>query len=350
MEMTAELKRFVVDFLKDRGLSADAMTFQFLGGDGSKRMFWRVSIPLPGIDFVIMANPPTDEAAGRENFAYLMIGKHLLKKGVPVPDIYRYELDHGWFIMKDLGAVSLQDAVSSLRDPLSVYETVVKCLFRLQIEGAKDFDPNWCCQTERYDRTVMLRYEADYFKDAFLAGYLGLKKEWPELHQSFHHLAEKASCARHEFFLHRDFQSRNIMVSKGTIGIVDWQGGRLGPLGYDLASLLIDPYSSLSSRQRERIYTYYLSLVRAHDAGLVAPFESYYPYLAIQRNIQILGAFSYLTKVMKKPYFEAYIPRALETLNQMLHLVEDREVLPLKDFVTRLWRDRKQSTGHEIRG
>ena len=283
-----------------------------------------------------MANPPADDVARRENLAYLMIGRHLRSKGAPLPEIYRYDLEKGWFIMEDMGHMNLQDIVSSGEDPLPIYEKVLHHLFRLQTKGANDFDPKWCCQTERYDRTVMLKYEAHYFRDAFLGRYLGLKGDSPELEAAFSHLAEKASKAGCGFFLHRDFQSRNIMLSKGNIGIIDWQGGRLGPLGYDLASLIIDPYTCLTREQKTEVYHRYLALIKEHNPAWVESFERYYPYLAIQRNLQILGAFSYLTMVMNKPYFEAYIPEAFNTLDGLLHQVKERELSPLRGLVTGL--------------
>ena len=238
--------------------------------------------------------------------------------------------------MEDMGTISLQQYVSSTENPLPIYKKVLEHLFRLQIEGAKDFDTAWCCQTKKYDYTVMRRYEADYFKDAYLCGYLGLKKEWSELETSFDHLAETASRAEARFFLHRDSQSRNIMISKEKIGIIDWQGGRLGPLGYDLAALLIDPYAGLSLQQREDLYQSYIHLIKEHNFNWIDSFEIYYPYLAIQRNLQILGAFSFLTKVRIKRYFEAYIPPALKTLHDLLNQLNDPKLSPLRDLITNL--------------
>jgi hypothetical protein len=235
--------------------------------------------------------------------------------------------------MEDMGNTRLQDLVASGSDPLPTYEKVLERLFRLQIEGARDFDTKWCCQTEKYDHVVMRKYEADYFREAFLYHYLGLKREWPELEPPFVHLAQTASRADNNLFLHRDFQSRNIMVSKEKIGIIDWQGGRLGPLGYDLASLLIDPYAGLSSGQRHQIYHGYLDLVKAHNNEWVGPFERSFPYLAIQRNLQILGAFSYLATMMHKKHFEAYIPAALKTLHELLYQLNDGQLSPLSRLV-----------------
>jgi len=334
--MNSNLKNAIVEFLKQRDQATEDLSFARLPGDGSRRIFWRITSQRTGISLIAMANPPADDAARRENLAYLRIGRHLHSKGAPLPEIHRHDLEKGWFIMEDMGHTNLQYVVSSGDDPLPVYEKVLGHLFQFQIEGAAGFDPAWCCQTERYDRTVMLQYEAHYFRDAFLGRYLGLKGEWPELEAAFSHLAEKASRAGCGFFLHRDFQSRNIMLSKGNVGIIDWQGGRFGPLGYDLASLIIDPYTRLSRGQKNSVYRIYLALIKEHNPAWVESFERYYPYLAIQRNLQILGAFSYLTIVMSKTYFEAYIPEALRTLDGLLHHVRDQEISHLRDLIAGL--------------
>ena len=334
--MNPDLKKPILEFLKQRDQATEDLSFERLPGDGSRRIFWRISSQRSNISLIAMTNPPANDAARRENLAYLMIGRHLRRKGAPLPEILRHDLEKGWFIMEDMGHMSLQDLVSSGEEPLPVYKKVLHHLFRLQTKGVNDFDPKWCCQTERYDRTVMLTYEAHYSRDAFLGRYLGLKAAWPELEAALSHLAERASRAGCGFFLHRDFQSRNIMLSKGNVGIIDWQGGRLGPLGYDLASLIIDPYTRLSRGQKIEVYQRYLALIREHNAAWVESFERYYPYLAIQRNLQILGAFSYLTMVMNKTYFEAYIPGALRTLDGLLHYVPDKEISRLRDLVAGL--------------
>lgn len=335
--MSPDQKYFILDFLKNKGEPLEHIDFNEFSGDGSLRTFWRIFLSQSEHSFVVMANPPVNSFLKQENMAYLMIGRHLFSRGIPVPEIYRYNLDQGWFIMEDLGQKNLQDAVKSKEDTLPDYKQVLAHLFRLQIIGAKDFDPSWCCQTQKYDRTVMRQYESNYFRDAFLCNYLGLKKEWPELEQPFEYLADISTKADAGFFLHRDFQSRNIMISeKGDIGFVDWQGGRLGPLGYDLASLIIDPYTGLSSQQRDELFQEYILMIREHNPAWVDPFKEYFAYLAIQRNLQILGAFAFLTKERNKLHFEAYIPPAKRTLKELLHQSNDPRLSPLIDVVNRL--------------
>lgn len=334
--MDNEIKNFVIDFLKNKQQEAEYIDFEMLPGDGSRRLFWRITNSATESSLIAMSNPPSNNAAERENLAYLKIGSHLYLKGAPIPEIYQYNLERGLFIMEDMGRTNLQHMVASNRDPVPLYYKVVEHLFLMQVNGAMGFDTGWCCQTPRYDQTVMRRYETDYFREAFLYGFLGLKTKWPELEAPFNHLSETASKAESNFFLHRDFQSRNIIISGGDIGIIDWQGGRLGPLGYDLASLIIDPYSNLPAQDKEKVYNSYLSLIREKNAEWIGPFEEYFPYLTILRNLQILGAFSYLSKVKGKKYFETYIPTAVKTLRDSLHRLNDPKLQHLRDLIAEM--------------
>jgi hypothetical protein len=324
------LEMFVREFLGEPG------SFIPIAGDGSQRIFWRVAGPHSALSFIAMENAPTDDFSKRENAAYLNIGRHLRKKGLPLPEIHRVDLDRGWFLMEDFGDVSLQSACEEAKDRIQLYEPVVEILFQQQTRGSEGFDTSWTCQTKTYDRQVMRRYEVEYFKEAFLGTFLGIRQDWPELEGSFEHLMEEASNAETPFFLHRDFQSRNIMITGSKIGILDWQGGRLGPLAYDLASLLIDPYTHLPNRERKAIYNAYLQRLKRYLPNSLASFEKSFPYLAIQRNLQILGAFSFLSKVRGKTYFEKYIPGALKSLRSLLEEVRDPKLSGLKGLLNSL--------------
>jgi aminoglycoside/choline kinase family phosphotransferase len=325
-EPSSGLAAFVQEFLGKPG------SFTPIAGDGSKRAFWRIGDSKSDFFWVTMENAPTDEYTKRENAAYLHIGRHLRDKGLPLPEIYRFDLDKGWFIMEDFGDVSLQIACERAQERVQFYLPVVEILFEQQTRGSEGFNTAWTCQTETYDRHVMRRYEVDYFKEVFLGMYLGFRKEWLGLESSFNHLIEEASKADNRFFLHRDFQSRNIMITGSKVGILDWQGGRLGPLAYDLASLLIDPYTPVPDPEREALYTRYCQLLRQKQPERLASFEKSFPYLALQRNLQILGAFSFLSKVRGKTYFEDYIPGALKSLRCLLEQVRDGNLSSLKDL------------------
>jgi aminoglycoside/choline kinase family phosphotransferase len=328
-----EMKAFVHGFLNNAGASIKDFRWQSIPADGSTRRFWRISIPTSETTYIAMENAPTTPFQKRENLAYLEIGKHLFKKGMPIPEIYRVDLITGRFIMEDMGDTSLQECVAQLKERAPLYQKIIEILIHLQMEGADGFNRAWTCQTERYDRSVMRRYESDYFREAFLSTYLGLERDLSVLDGPFDHLAGMASKAGNLFFLHRDFQSRNIILSNDKIGILDWQGGRLGPLGYDLASLLIDPYTGLSIEEKDQVFQHYLDLLQSYERIEIGPFQEFFPYLAIQRNLQILGAFSYLTKVKKKTHFEAYISPALKSLHDLLSNLKDPHLSTLADLV-----------------
>jgi aminoglycoside/choline kinase family phosphotransferase len=334
----ANFIRLIRAYLKDHGLRLVDAKIDRLFGDGSNRMFWRISMKAREFRFIAMSNPPCDRLTERENSAYLFLGRHLRKKGIPVPEIYRFDLESGWFIMQDLGEVSLQDAVVRGDDAIPLYRKAIDILLQLQISGAQGFQTRWCCQTERYDRTVMRKLESDYFRDAFLQRYLGLEGKRLELDSAFAHLADRASRMEASFFLHRDFQSRNIMIANEQIGIVDWQGGRLGPLAYDLASLINDPYTDLPDPVKERLMEYYFSGLKAHDPKATSGFLEHFPYLAIQRNLQVLGAFGFLTTVKGKRQFVQYIPNALRILHNNLNKLNDPGLRPLCDVVASIVR------------
>lgn len=329
-EPASGITAFVREFLGEAGV------FSPIAGDGSKRIFWRIGDPKSNFSYIAMENAPTDDFSKRENAAYLNIGRHLRDKGLPLPEIYRFDLDKGWFIMEDFGDVSLQTACLRAKERIPLYLPVVEILFQQQTRGSEGFNTAWTCQTETYDRHVMRRYEVDYFKEAFLGTYLGLSKGRPALESNFEHLIEKASKAEDRFFLHRDFQSRNIMITGKKIGILDWQGGRLGPLAYDLASLLIDPYTKLTVPEKEEIYNAYRQLLRGKQPQRLVSFERSFPYLAIQRNLQVLGAFAFLSRVRGKTYFETYIPSALRSLRHLLEELRDEDLGGLRDLVNSL--------------
>ena len=326
-------------FLKGRKEEPDKAEIFPVPADGSTRAFFRIRLPGSETSYVAMANPPTTPYAQKENNAYLHIGRHLKKKGLPVPHIHMWDLARGLFILEDFGQLSLHNAMKAADNPYKLYQGVIQLLLEMQVKGREGLDISWTCQTTHYDKVVMLKFESDYFVKAFLEDYLGLPVPKKELDKSFYFIAEMASSAEPAFLMHRDFQSRNIMVRDAGFGILDWQGARLGPLGYDLASLLIDPYAALHDSLKARLLEDYVSGLRRLDRPLAEELLRTYPYLAIQRNLQILGAFAYLTKSRNKPYFQSYIPPALDNLRALLEQVEHRAMGPLRKLVEQITLD-----------
>ena len=313
--------------------------------DGSQRSFFRVSFAGGPKTYIAVKNPPSTPQSRRENTAYLRIGTHLRDAGVPVPEIHGADLEKGWFLLEDFGDLRLQGAVERQESPLPLYTKVLRELLKAQIKGAEGFDTNWCCQTPFYDRELMLQMESGYFLESFLRGYLHMDQDLRALEAPLEHLAATAARGGKAFLLHRDFQSRNIMVQGGLIGIIDWQGARLGPLGYDVASLLVDPYSSLTVPQRDSLVQAYAAMLRDALPGELSRFEDTYPYLAIQRNLQILGAFSFLSTRRDKPWFRTFIPPAVDSLLHLIRTLGDPRLLHLEQLVSSLPRPWERPRG-----
>jgi aminoglycoside/choline kinase family phosphotransferase len=327
---------FIKTFLSDVIGYKGEPVFIPLYSDGSQRQFHRFGDSKGLHTFILVENPPRTKVLSKENISYLKIGKHLFQKGLPVPEIYRFDLDQGLFILEDFGDHLIQDEILEGKTRTKIYKKVIELLIKMQFDALNDFDTNWCYQTKQFDRYCMRVFESNYFKDAYLINYLGLKKDWPELEEPFEYLAQQAESAGMNSFLHRDFQSRNIMITPKGLGVIDWQGGRLGPFPYDLASLLIDPYVCLSHDEQVYLFEYYVDCLHIQGAEYIEIIKRYYPYLAIQRNLQILGAYAFLSKVQGKSFFEQYIPPSLNSLIYLLKQLNNPKLNPLLDVVLKV--------------
>jgi aminoglycoside/choline kinase family phosphotransferase len=187
----------------------------------------------------------------------------------------------------------------------------------MQVRGVEDFDPSWCWDTPRYDVHLMIEKESNYFLTAFWQGIMQQETDG-RVGEEFAAIAELAGKVPADYFLHRDLQCRNIMVKDGKIRFIDYQGGRFGPLAYDVASLLIDPYSGLSPALQDRLLDYYLDRLQHYLSIDRMSFMQQYALLALQRNLQIVGAFSFLYRVRGKEFFKDFIHPALMSLHRRL--------------------------------
>jgi aminoglycoside/choline kinase family phosphotransferase len=250
-----------------------------------------------------------------------MIGRHLWRRGQLGPEFYSSDPDAGLFLIEDLGDVPLADWAG--REPdwgqNAMYGRTVALMADLHTSGLEGFDPDWCFQTKRYDRDLILERETGYFLNDFIRGYVGKKIDNGNAASEFSTLADAALAGSETVLMHRDFQSRNVMIKTGWPRLIDFQGARPGPPGYDLASLLYDPYADLESRQRNTLCEYYVERRLAAQADFDEKrLLKSLPYLAACRLLQALGAFGYLTRVQQKPWFEQHIPTALKILRELL--------------------------------
>lgn len=292
----------------------NSLNWKVLAGDGSDRSFLRVRA---GNDVAIVVHGSNPE----ENRAYEAIGRHLWQAGRFGPQFLATAPDRGLFLIEDLGDISLQHlATQAPRATLeAAYKMVIGLLADLQLAALTGFNPAWAFQTARYDRDLILQRETGYFMSAFIQGYLGMTADGPELAAEYSSLAEMAMTDTQTVFLHRDFQSRNIMIKDDRPRLIDFQGARLGPAGYDLASLLYDPYVTFDDRLRAGLLDHYLELRSKDRSGFDrTAFLRAFPCLAVCRLLQALGAYGFLSMVKNKSYFRAYVLPAVKNLTGLL--------------------------------
>ena len=248
-----------------------------LAGGGGSRLYFR----LPGRGLLALHGPDR-----RENLAWLRIGRHLWFKGLPLPRIRAHDLERGFFLLDDLGDERLEDRP----DRPDLLARAVVNLARFHREGLSGFNPAWAFQTKTYNADLVARQEAAYFLKSFAAAYLGLKiprPAWAEAREFARQAAPEPTV-----LMHRDFQRRNLMFHEDEVFILDWQGARLGPAAYDLASLLEDhPFEDLSEESLDRLTALYIK--EAGQAGRA--FRRELLWLGAARLMQALGAFGKLT-------------------------------------------------------
>jgi mannose-1-phosphate guanylyltransferase len=290
-------------------------------GHGSDRAFRRIEDGR--VSAVLMTVPPEDPEFHR----FVAVGRFLSRQGFGGPRILAADPGRRFVLMEDLGRDSLHEAVThrvaaddagARRD---LYCRVLDRLVDLQVRGTRLVDEGEC--PEAGDRLMdhdTLRWETDYFRRRFLADVVGLPgDELDLLDEEFERLAA-AALEQPVVLMHRDFQSQNILLHGDEVRLVDFQGMRRGPLLYDVMSLLRDAYVDLGKALRAELLEHYrLALAAAGGPSVDRPTLARMAATAgLQRNMQALGAFGFLSLVKGKSRFREHVPLGLRHLGEDL--------------------------------
>src|SRR5919108_1601331 len=268
-----------------------------------------------------------------ENVAFLEFTKHFRRHGLPVPEIYAEALNEGAYLEQDLGDTSLFEFLSQSRtgsdvhaDVVDAYRKVVAALPRFQVEAGRDLNYKVCYPRSSFDRQS-IAWDLNYFKYYFLR-LAGISFNEQALENDFGRLTKFLLTADRDYFLYRDFQSRNIMLLDGQPFFLDYQGGRKGALQYDIASLLYDAKADLPPELRQHLLDHYLeSLSTFINLRRDEFMRTYYAFVYV-RIIQAMGAYGFRGFYERKPHFLQSVPYALKNIRWLLHNVELPIALP----------------------
>ena len=280
-----------------------------------------------------------------ENVAFLEFSRHFRRHGLLVPEIYAEDLSHGAYLEEDLGSTTLFEFLSDHRngaaiapEAVAAYRKVVAVLPRFQVEAGSDLNYKVCYPRASFDRQS-IAWDLNYFKYYFLR-LAAIPFNEQALEDDFSRLTKFLLIANRDYFLYRDFQSRNIMLRKvlnkvSSEGLneaepffLDYQGGRKGALQYDIASLLYDAKADLPPDLRQQLLDHYLaSLAGFIDLDRSEFMQFYYAYVYV-RIMQALGAYGFRGFYERKEHFLQSVPYALKNLRWLLHNVELPIALP----------------------
>ncbi|MCM1405815.1 MAG: phosphotransferase [[Clostridium] fimetarium] len=265
-----------------------------------------------------------DDAA--ENRTFRDLSQHFASKGLPVPSVLAISPDSDCYLQSDLGDKSLFDAIADGRssgyfspEETALLSEAVRMLARIQIEGGRDMDFSICSPYEAMDRR-MVDWDLNYFKYCFLKPALG-EIDDARLQDEFDMIRERLLEGESSWhaFMARDFQSRNIMVTDEGLKLIDFQGGRRGPLAYDLVSLLWQAKAKIPRDIRWSLIDVYINEANALGAGLdPAEFRESVPMFALFRVMQTLGAYGFRGLVQGKQHFIESIPRGVANLVELV--------------------------------
>jgi len=268
-----------------------------------------------------------------ENVAFLEFSKHFRRRGLPVPEIYGEDLSQGAYLEEDLGDTTLFEFLLHNRQGENIaapvveaYRKVVAVLPRFQVEAGRDLNYEVCYPIGSFDRQSVA-WDLNYFKYYFLR-LAGIPFNEQALENDFGRLTEFLLSAPRDYFLYRDFQSRNILLREGEPFFVDYQGGRKGALQYDIASLLFDAKADLPPDVRQDLLNHYLDALGHYiKFDREAFLRHYYAYVYV-RIMQALGAYGFRGFYERKAHFLQSVPYALKNLRWLLHHAELPIALP----------------------
>lgn len=341
------MKKIVSKFLQEYlHLPVQGITVTKLHGDASYRTYFRAELK-DGRSFIIIKLPEGMQSASEEitnlqekpaDLPFLEIARYLKSRGLPVPEVFHVEKETGILLLEDLGDETLERRLqrSSPEERDRWYRKAIDLLVQFQ---TKTGTGGGCIAHRRSFDETLLNWEFEHFLEYGVEARLKIKipaGDRNEIRQEMHQIsAGLVNCP--QLLVHRDYQSRNLMIRGNELTILDFQDALIGPLTYDLAALLRDSYVRLPPETVEGLTSHYLKVREEKTGERIDPtfFRRIFDWTTVQRKLKDAGRFVYIEQVKKNPAFLKFIPTSLAYAREALERQPELQKLfeLLKNYV-----------------
>ncbi len=288
-----------------------------------------------------------------ENEAFLCFSKHFHDLGLNVPEVFAVNAERTCYLQSDFGddnlfahvqkallsggpsTPSTSSGTEGSGTLFSLYKKALRHLVKLQVLGHQGLDYTKAYPTERFDRQAIID-DLNYFKYYFVKPHEEIDFNETRLGKDFEAFADFVSQAPCDFFMYRDFQSRNIMVKDNELYFIDFQGGRKGPLNYDVVSLLYQVKAQIPQAVRDELVEYYKAELSRYMSPEAVKFDIYQPYFVYLRLMQVLGAYGFRGLIQKKSHFIESIPYALREIESLSNVTPLTAYPELQSVISQL--------------
>lgn len=312
----------------------EAVSSEELFASGSNRRYFRIQSSRTSLIGVIGTNID-------ENRAFIALARHFGSRGINVPRVCAVSEDGMLYLQEDLGTEVLYNMISKGREEGSyspeergLLRQTMRMLPKVQFEGAVGLDFSVCFPEPAFNDRMVL-FDLNYFKYCFLKA-TGLDFDEIRLQEDFERLREDLMKDMGNTFMYRDFQARNVMYKSGKPYFIDFQGGRRGPIYYDVASFIWQARSRYPEDLKEELIEAYLDALKEYQPDVdEAVFRSKLRLFVLFRTLQVLGAYGFRGYFEKKPHFMASVPFAIANIRRLIR--DPFEDYPyLSEVLTRL--------------
>ena len=306
-----EIKKTIAELIENLG--EKALEINAMPSSGSSRRYFRVKTDKRYLIGAFNLNI-------EENDAFFSFSKHFHECGLPVPEVLAISPEKDVYIQTDLGDDTLFSHVENCLkndkfddETIELFKKSLNKLVDFQVIGHKGLDYTKAFPTPEFDEMSIMQ-DLNYFKYCFLKEHEEISFNETRLDADFQRLAKYILEAPSDFFMYRDFQSRNIMIVNNKPYFIDYQGGRKGPLQYDVVSLLYQVKARIPEEIRAQLIDYYKQRISSEKSTLVDSFDKYFPAFVLLRLLQVLGAYGFRGLIQKKLHFMQSIPYAIREI------------------------------------